>query len=449
LIDVSHFVNADISALVDDHRSVKCGTDITSLCEMPRRKVAFLHPDLGIGGAERLVLDVASALAQQGDDVIFLTNHFDKNHTFEELKNGEFPVQVYGDWLPRSVFGKCQALCAYLRMIYLTFTFLLFYRKDVKPHLYFVDLIPIAVPILKVFGEKVIYYCHHPDLLASPPGGALKKLYRKPIDWLELKSTSRADVLLVNSDYTATVFRETFPEIEKPIQVVYPTVACSFQEAAKKITNPRLMSQIVPKIPSNTRCVFLSINRFHPAKKLDLAVLAMDRLRQTSPPEEWDGIFLIVAGGYDPRSATNAEYFSQLQELVEEKNLEGNVAFLQSPSDDIKTELLLACDCLIYTPVKEHFGIVPLEAMTVAKPVIACNSGGPRETVDHGNTGYLCEPTPESMAQFMYRIFKSDTKEMGIRGKKVLEEKFSFDTFAKNLKKNCRRHKQKKKFNVE
>jgi alpha-1,3/alpha-1,6-mannosyltransferase len=73
--------------------------------------------------------------------------------------------------------------------------------------------------------------------------------------------------------------------------------------------------------------------------------------------------------------------------------------------------------------------------MTVAKPVIACNSGGPRETVDHGNTGYLCEPTPESMAKFMYRIFKSDTKEMGIRGKKVLEEKFSFDTFAKNLKK--------------
>jgi len=36
---------------------------------------------------------------------------------------------------------------------------------------------------------------------------------------------------------------------------------------------------------------------------------------------------------------------------------------------------------LIYTPTNEHFGIVPLEAMYMEKPVIACNSGGPTETI--------------------------------------------------------------------
>lgn len=411
---------------------------------MPRRKVAFLHPDLGIGGAERLVLDVASALSKQGNEIIFLTNHFDKNHAFEELKNGEYPIEVYGDWLPRSIFGKCQALCAYIRMVYLTLVYALFYRKEQKPDVYFVDLIPIAIPILKFFGEKVIYYCHHPDLLASTPGGVLKKLYRKPINWFELKSTAQADILLVNSEYTAGVFRETFPEIKKTIQVVYPTVASSYLEAVKNIQNPRLMHQIIPEIPPNA-CVFLSINRFHPAKKLDLAINAMEILQRITSEDERKGIYLVLAGGYDPQSHINANYFTDLQKLVSEKGLEDKIVFLKSPSDDVKTELLLACNCLVYTPVKEHFGIVPLEAMTVSKPVIACNSGGPRETVDHGNTGYLCEPTPDSMAQFMYRIFKSDTKGMGLRGKTVLKEKFSNESFARNLKKIL--DKINKKFN--
>ena len=43
----------------------------------------------------------------------------------------------------------------------------------------------------------------------------------------------------------------------------------------------------------------------------------------------------------------------------------------------------------LYTPVGEHFGIVPLEAMAAGVPVIAMASGGPLETVKNGETGYL------------------------------------------------------------
>ena len=32
-------------------------------------KIAFLHPDLGIGGAERLVVDAAVALKQEGHEI--------------------------------------------------------------------------------------------------------------------------------------------------------------------------------------------------------------------------------------------------------------------------------------------------------------------------------------------------------------------------------------------
>eukprot|EP00955_Chlamydomonas_euryale_P011176 120591-Chlamydomonas_euryale.AAC.1 len=54
--------------------------------------------------------------------------------------------------------------------------------------------------------------------------------------------------------------------------------------------------------------------------------------------------------------------------------------------------LLAACSVVLYTPQNEHFGIVPLEAMAAGRPVVACASGGPLESVLHGETGMLCQP---------------------------------------------------------
>lgn len=80
-------------------------------------RVTFLHPDLGIGGAERLVVDAALALKQNGHEVDFVTSHHDTSHCFTETKDGTFSVTVVGDWLPRHICGKFFALCAYLRMV--------------------------------------------------------------------------------------------------------------------------------------------------------------------------------------------------------------------------------------------------------------------------------------------------------------------------------------------
>lgn len=47
--------------------------------------VVFLHPDLGIGGAERLVVDAALALQAKGHKATFVTGHHDRNHCFEGI----------------------------------------------------------------------------------------------------------------------------------------------------------------------------------------------------------------------------------------------------------------------------------------------------------------------------------------------------------------------------
>lgn len=53
-----------------------------------RKKIMFFHPDLGIGGAERLVVDAAVGLQELGHEVTIFTSHRDISHCFDEARDG-------------------------------------------------------------------------------------------------------------------------------------------------------------------------------------------------------------------------------------------------------------------------------------------------------------------------------------------------------------------------
>lgn len=168
---------------------------------MAAANVVILHPDLGIGGAERLIVDLAIALKHHAHSVTMLTSHHDINHCFEETRNGSLEVICVGDWIPRSLFGKFYAACAYIRMIYVTFYLLFFYNS--RYDLIVCDQISACIPFLKLFSPiKVLFYCHFPDQLLTRRDSFLKRLYRAPLDWIEEKSTGMADEILVNSNFT-------------------------------------------------------------------------------------------------------------------------------------------------------------------------------------------------------------------------------------------------------
>ena len=71
-----------------------------------------------------------------------------------------------------------------------------------------------------------------------------------------------------------------------------------------------------------------------------------------------------------------------------------NVHFYTAVSNEARKYLLRKAQCVLYTPTNEHFGIVPVEAMYMGVPIIADNSGGPKESVAEG-CGYLCNSEAE------------------------------------------------------
>lgn len=83
------------------------------------------------------------------------------------------------------------------------------------------------------------------------------------------------------------------------------------------------------------------------------------------------------------------EHEKELRKLAADLKITDKVVFLKSISNDQRLLLLENTKVLCYTPENEHFGIVPVEAMHMGCIVMACNSGGPLESVDHGKTGYL------------------------------------------------------------
>jgi alpha-1,3/alpha-1,6-mannosyltransferase len=231
-------------------------------------------------------------------------------------------------------------------------------------------------------------------------------------------------MILVNSKFTAEVFKQTFtrlPHISP--EVLYPSL--NTKQFDIDGIRPSSLSSI-----SQDKTVFLSINRYERKKNLGLAVYALAGL----PPSLQSSCHLIIAGGYDSRVAENVEHRQELGQLVDNLKVNEIVTFLESPPDEEKCWLLQQADCLLYTPTGEHFGIVPVEAMYSRTPVIAVNSGGPTETVVHGQTGWLCDPTPQAFSQAMEEAVRGGRdlkKELGVAGRERVNRNFSFTAFAK------------------
>ena len=240
------------------------------------------------------------------------------------------------------------------------------------------DVLPTSLPLLLTFFPSVatLFYCHFPDklLLRTQNGniGILKSFYRSFLDTVEELTMGLADLVVVNSKFTRRTVQQTFPTLPTNMPVLYPALDTSNMvppnEKTKSTTSP-----------------IVSLNRFERKKNIGLLIEAYKYLQDTHqsinlPP-------LVIAGGYDTKNVENVEHRGELQALAEKLGVD--VDFRLDISDSERATLFQTALSVVYTPDKEHFGIVPLEAMYAGTPVVAVDSGGPTETVVDGQTGFL------------------------------------------------------------
>ncbi|EAW13172.1 GDP-Man:Man(1)GlcNAc(2)-PP-dolichol alpha-1,3-mannosyltransferase [Aspergillus clavatus NRRL 1] len=436
------------------------------MTRLNRSNVTIIHPDLGIGGAERLIIDVALALQTRGHKVTIYTSHRDPSHCFEEARDGTLDVRVRGNTLfPAHVAGRLHVLMAVLRQLHLTAAVL---KELAAAHahteksspsttpaddIFIVDQVPACVPVLKTLGrraarsrQRILFYCHFPDqLLARRDEGssmlrAVKNLYRYPFDWFEGWAMSASDKVVANSNFTRGVVSEVFGSQKLgDVRVVYPCVDT-------KIDAPESDAGLL----WGGKKILLSVNRFERKKDLALAIRAYHGLGE----EKRKGTRLVVAGGYDNRVQENVQYHRELDELATSLGLQTatsktvisalsipdsiDVLFLLSVPTAFRDTLLSQAKLLLYTPVNEHFGIVPVEAMRAGIPVLASNTGGPLETIVEGETGWLRDATVVAdwtavMDRVLYKTDRKELDRMSAASRARVENKFSLTAMGDRL----------------
>lgn len=411
-------------------------------------KIAFVHPDLGIGGAERLVVDAAVGLQELGNEVRVYTSHCDLSHCFDEVSSRVLKVSVFGDFLPIAILGKFHILCAILRQLYLVLRLVV--TGEILQYDYFVvDQLSFCVPLLSIFSKKparVFFYCHFPDQKLVRKGGLIKKVYRLPFNAIEEWTTGVSDLIAVNSKFTKSIFHETFTNLSSiDPAVIYPCIDVHQPEQDNSAGEEELLSFL------NQSKFFLSINRFERLKNVALAVKAYAEFKQNLPSDVTPPK-LIIAGGFDARVRENVEYLQDLEALCKSMNLvhytfrgklvmmprNTEVIFLPSVKTSVKNAALKHAELLLYTPTFEHFGIVPVESMLNRTPVLAINRGGPLESIvsfDGTNltsaTGYNRPDDVTEWASIMTSFFldldNSTKSKLGENGFRRAHEVFSRD----------------------
>jgi glycosyltransferase involved in cell wall biosynthesis len=130
-------------------------------------------------------------------------------------------------------------------------------------------------------------------------------------------SLGMADCILVNSNFTAQTFLNTFTSLSNTTpRVLYPSL--NFKSYDAEIAT----SENIERIPSTANRVFLSINRFERKKNLQLALKAFGKLKSKISEKEWKATHLVIAGMIVISSICTSKYIQQ-SNLLRNSTVEG------------------------------------------------------------------------------------------------------------------------------
>ena len=124
--------------------------------------------------------------------------------------------------------------------------------------------------------------------------------------------------------------------------------------------------------------------------------------------------------------AGEGELSDSLRALAEELGISDSTFFLGRCEN--VAELLAVSEICVLSSKAEGFSNSILEYMAAGRPVVVTDVGGAREVVSEGETGYLVRSGDDAvMAQRLIGLLRDPerARAMGVKGKRVVEEKFS------------------------
>lgn len=214
----------------------------------------------------------------------------------------------------------------------------------------------------------------------------------------------------------------------------------------------------------STPKTLLFVGRVYPVKALDRLIEAFSRiihLGLTSLDNSDNSWCLRIVG------PDQAGHMSELMQLCEKLGLsysdqEGNIhSPTPTSNSNLQPQVAFAgpkfgadldaeyanCDCLALVSHTENFGATVVDAMAHGKPVITSTNtpwkeveGGPSSpegyAVASGKAGWWVDNDVETLASTLRSIFNTPTstlEAMGARGRKMVEEKYTWQAVAKTL----------------
>jgi glycosyltransferase involved in cell wall biosynthesis len=146
---------------------------------------------------------------------------------------------------------------------------------------------------------------------------------------------------------------------------------------------------------------------------------------------EFPELRLMIVG--EDTSGTGGAYLQELRAMAVQLKVSEYVTFTGGRSDIAR--VMAACDIFTLPSFEEPFGLVFLEAMAMARPVVAINNGGTPEVVDHERSGLLSPPwdVPALSANILRLVREPELRRrLGQHGRERVLSYFNIERMARD-----------------
>ncbi len=176
-------------------------------------------------------------------------------------------------------------------------------------------------------------------------------------------------------------------------------------------------------LPVDRERLLLSVGSLTPMKGFDFLIRSMALI----PADERPPLAIVCNFANPPETR-------YLEELARESSVDLRIRENISESELI--DYYNRASLVVYSPIREPFGFVPLEAMSCGTPLLAVNEGGIPESVVDGKTGVLVGREPAQFAAAVRQLL-DDTgarrSALGHLGRLHVEKNWSWERSVEAL----------------